>query len=325
MGAESIKLDKKDRLILFELQKDCRRSLNEIAKEVKVSPQALHYRIERLVKSGAISNFITLIDFAKLGFVSHEVWLQLSSERKEERAAFVEELISNKNIWIVAECSGKYDLLVGIPAKNIVQFYSILNQMNRKHPGLVKVCHVSIPSHSISYQKAYLGGKEAKRGQFLISGEPQQAQMDAIELKLLSLLSTNARMPIIELAKKADTTPATVRVKMKRLEKEGIIAGYSAFISHQHIGYDNFEILASLRGMDEKKEKELEQYCFSNPYSTFLIKCIGKWDIDVGFDATDSQHAQKLLADFRDRFGDMIDEYDVVPIASWRKFTYYPF
>jgi len=325
MDSKPVHLDKKDRLILFELQKGSRRSLGEISREVKISTQALHYRIERLVKNGAIASFITLVDFARLGFVSHEVWLQLASEKKAERAAFLEELISHKNVWIVAECSGKYDLLAGILAKNIVQFYSILHGINRKFPGLVKVCHISIPSQSISYQKAYLGGKEGKRGEFSISGEPQQAGADAIELKLLSLLSSDARTPVIELAKKAGTTPATVRSKMKRLEKDRIIAGYSAFISHRNIGYENFEILASLRGMDEKKELELEEYCRSSPYSTFLIKCIGKWGIDVGFDATDSQHAQKILADFRDRFGNMIDEYDAVPIASWRKFTYYPF
>jgi hypothetical protein len=77
--------------------------------------------------------------------------------------------------------------------------------------------------------------------------------------------------------------------------------------------------------MDEKKERELEEYCRSHPYSTYLLKCIGKWGIDVGFDAKNSVHFQEILSEFRDRFGSMIDNYEIVPISSWRKFTYYPF
>jgi DNA-binding Lrp family transcriptional regulator len=127
------------------------------------------------------------------------------------------------------------------------------------------------------------------------------------------------------LAKKAGVSPATVRAKVKRLEKEGIIRGYSAFIPHKAAGFENYEILATLRGMDEKKEAELEEYCRSHPYSTYLLKCIGRWDIDIGFDAKDSAHFQEILGDFRNRFGGIIDDYDYSPIIEWRKFTYCPF
>jgi len=51
----------------------------------------------------------------------------------------------------------------------------------------------------------------------------------------------------------------------------------------------------------------------------------GKVDIDVGFDARDSAHFQQILNEFRNRFGDIIDDYEFVSIVNWMKFTYYPF
>ena len=325
MEAKRAQLDRKDRRIIYELQKNCRRSLGEIARAVGISKQVLHYRIERLVSSRAILSFITLVDFGKLGFVNHEAWLQLSSATKSEREAFMASFASHQDVRLVAECSGKYDVLVGVLAKNIMQFNSILHDLIRKHPGMVKECHISISSQFIAYPKTYLAGREERKKEFSISGEPVELETDEVERKLLSLLSSNARMPVIELSKKAGVSPATVRAKIKRLEKEGIIAGYFAFVSHENIGQDNIEILATLRGMDEKKERELEEYCRSHPYSHSLLKCIGKWDIDVAFDADDSRHFQEILSEFRDRFGSVIDEYEFVPIAGFRKFTYYSF
>lgn len=45
----------------------------------------------------------------------------------------------------------------------------------------------------------------------------------------------------------------------------------------------------------------------------------------MGFDVLDSAHFQKILTDFRDRFADIIGDYEFVSILKWNKFTYYPF
>ncbi|MFA6214567.1 MAG: Lrp/AsnC family transcriptional regulator [Candidatus Micrarchaeia archaeon] len=325
MKAKKPLLDAKDRRIIHELQKNCRRPLGGIARAVGVSKQALHYRVNRLLSSGAIASFIPLVDFAKLGFVNHEAWLQLSSVSRKEKETLVDSFLSHPSVRLVAECSGKYDLLIGVLAKNTVEFDNILRGIVRKHPGLVKECHFSISTAFTAYPKTHLVGSMERKAEFSVSGEPGGAKIDASEARLLSLLSLDARMPTVELAKKAGVSPATVRAKMKRLEKDGIIRGYSAFVSHQKLGYDNYEILATIRGMDDGKERELEEYCRSHPYSTYLIKCMGRWGVDVGFDAKGSAHFQEILSEFRDRFGSMIDDYEIVPISDWKKFTYYPF
>ncbi len=322
---EKIKIDAKDRKILFELEQGCRRPLGQIAKVVGVSKQVLHYRIERLEKEGAIKWFLTGINVAKLEYSDYEVWVQLEPMDGKKKETLLHDLEAHENVWAVADCGGKFDLMVGIFAENIVQFNRIWEGIVESHPGCIKNRFFSISRELFAYPRAYLGGGEGGKGAFAISGEPKAVALDESERKILWLLANNARMQLVEMADKAGVSVNTARAKMKRMENEGIITGYKIQIDHAKIGMENYEILATLQNMNAKREKEIERYCEHNQYSSFLLKCIGKWDIDVGFDAKDSAHFQQILAEFRSKFAEVINEFEIVSIVRWRKFTYYPF
>jgi DNA-binding Lrp family transcriptional regulator len=51
--------------------------------------------------------------------------------------------------------------------------------------------------------------------------------MDEIDRELLGLLRDDARMPVVALAKKLRVARATVQNRMARLEREGVIVGYT--------------------------------------------------------------------------------------------------
>ena len=57
-----IKIDAKDRRILYELDKNCRQSNSQIGKKVGLGRDVVSYRIDKLMKQGVIDNFFTVID-----------------------------------------------------------------------------------------------------------------------------------------------------------------------------------------------------------------------------------------------------------------------
>ncbi len=71
------------------------------------------------------------------------------------------------------------------------------------------------------------------------------------ELEILELLRKNARMSFVEMSKKLGVTEAAVRKKIKRMEKEGIILGYTVFANPKKIGYE----IDALIGIDTTPEK----------------------------------------------------------------------
>ena len=61
--------------------------------------------------------------------------------------------------------------------------------------------------------------------------------MDDVDRKILKELLKNSRQSFREIARKLDVAVGTVLSRVKNLEKEGIIKGYSILIDHEKLGY----------------------------------------------------------------------------------------
>ena len=63
-------------------------------------------------------------------------------------------------------------------------------------------------------------------------------QIDNIDLKILNILSSNAKMPYTEVAKKVFVSGGTVHVRMRKLEKMGVVRGTKLDIDYARLGYN---------------------------------------------------------------------------------------
>lgn len=61
--------------------------------------------------------------------------------------------------------------------------------------------------------------------------------MDAIDLKLISLLQKNARVPLKQLAEQVFLSSPATAARIERLEAEGYITGYTATVNHKKLGF----------------------------------------------------------------------------------------
>lgn len=73
MAENPIKLDKKDRKILYQLDIDGRQTLSQLGKKISLSKQVVDYRLKNLVKTSVISEFYTVINFSKLGYTQYKL------------------------------------------------------------------------------------------------------------------------------------------------------------------------------------------------------------------------------------------------------------
>ena len=105
-----IKLDKIDRRILAELDKNCRVSNIQLGKKVNRSREAVKYRIQQLQKKGIITGFITSINPNKLGYYMFKAYLKLENI-PEEKEKFFNELRTNKGIYWFGISDGAFDCL----------------------------------------------------------------------------------------------------------------------------------------------------------------------------------------------------------------------
>jgi len=62
--------------------------------------------------------------------------------------------------------------------------------------------------------------------------------LDSIDLKILSMLQEDCKVPQVELARSVGLSPASISERLKRLEKTGIIKSYTAILDAHGLGID---------------------------------------------------------------------------------------
>ena len=62
--------------------------------------------------------------------------------------------------------------------------------------------------------------------------------LDEIDVKILKTLALDSRLSSRQIAKQCGISIGTVLSRIKRMEKEGIIKGYSALLDHERLGYE---------------------------------------------------------------------------------------
>ncbi|MCI9607920.1 MAG: AsnC family transcriptional regulator [Muribaculaceae bacterium] len=112
-----IQFDNLDRKILRMLSDNARTPFLEIARECGVSGAAIHQRIQKLVASGVVNGFETLVNPSSAGYETC-AYVGFFLKDPSSYESVVEAL---REVPEIVEChftTGKYDLLVKLYARN---------------------------------------------------------------------------------------------------------------------------------------------------------------------------------------------------------------
>ncbi|UXI04253.1 Lrp/AsnC family transcriptional regulator [Photobacterium sp. TY1-4] len=61
--------------------------------------------------------------------------------------------------------------------------------------------------------------------------------LDAIDSQILTLLDTNARLPVAEIARAVNMSSPSINERLKKMEEHGVIAGYTVELDPESFGY----------------------------------------------------------------------------------------
>lgn len=87
-----------------------------------------------------------------------------------------------------------------------------------------------------------------------------EIKLDLKDWKLLRELDINAKQSVSEIGKKIFLNKNTVNYRISRLEKEGVITGYSAIINNVAIGYLSFRVYLDFLNTTAKEEKKIIEW-----------------------------------------------------------------
>ncbi len=133
-------LDKIDKIILNELQKNSRQSILDVANRAGLSASSCHRRIKLLEEAGVITGYAAMLDRATLG-LTNEFFVEVSlSAQTEEAFEKFEKAI--QRVPEILEChlmSGQFDYLLRVVAMDAADYERIHRSRISRLPGIQRI------------------------------------------------------------------------------------------------------------------------------------------------------------------------------------------
>jgi len=319
------KLDLKNRKLLYELDCNSRQTVQQLAKRIGLSKDTVKYRINKLVKEGIIKSFNAIIDTGKLGFYSFRIFMkfyQLSPNKEKEILDF---LLKNKNLVWLVQVEGNWDINTWFIYKSVEEMNAFWEELIKKYNNYISKREFGIYTNITYFSRVYLLNRKYNNIFSLsIVSLPGKAKFDQSDLKIIELLSNNARISVVEIAEKINLTPKTVINKIKKLENEKIIVGYRTEFDLEKLGYKYYKIHISTFNTTLEKIKEIRKYIQQNPNIIFEDIVLGGYDIEIEVQIENEEKLRELIEDLKVRFSEIIKDYEILYYYKEYRLRFFP-
>lgn len=122
-------------------------------------------------------------------------------------------------------------------------------------------------------------------------------KLDDTDAELLALLRSDGRMPVATLAKKLRVARGTVQNRMSRLEREGVIVGYTVRLKPQA---ETQRIRALMTvAVEGNRAADVLRVLRGHPNVTGLHSTNGRWDLVVELRADTLEAFDRALGNIR--------------------------
>ncbi len=316
-----VRLDQKDKQILYLLDVDARQHNSEIARKVKLSKDAVGYRIKNMEKAGLIRGYTTIIDSAKLGYIWYRAYLNLMDTTPKILDEFVEILKKEPNVCWIAKVDGQWNFIFTIWVKSNKEFREFYN--NKLMLGFKRyikdrlICPVTSYFH---LGRSYILEKEKAQKTEIVGGGEKEHH-DNIDLEILKIISNNARAQLISIAKEVKLDSMTIHNRIRKMEEKGIIQGYKVDLDFNLLKREFYSVKINLNDMSNIKK--LENYTKTIPELTNITEAVGSFDFEFDLEVENSEQYHKIISELQIRF-EFIREISYFRVLKNYKITYMP-
>ena len=306
-----LELDRKDRELLFHLSLNARASLVELSKKTKLSKEVIHYRLKNLEKKGVIEGYYAVINTYKMGKEFYRVYMKTINMNTITEKRFIEFLSGHPQVSWIVEVDGDLDFLYVVWARNISEFEEVYNEINDKFGKYIEQKFFSVMTNVYYFKYKYLVGQEDGTYK-LTGGKITYPELSDVDLKLITLLSNQGRLPLIEMAQKLKMPAKAIQRKMKQFTKDGIITCYTMKINHKFLGYSQRKVMLNLNDISKPTLQKLITFLSYHPLTIYITIAIGQYDVEFEMMEKTHEEFHSLLKELKNKFPELIKNYFTV-------------
>ena len=148
--------------------------------------------------------------------------------------------------------------------------------------------------------------------------------LDEIEAKILSQLSTNARINIVQISNLIRCSVDKVHYRLKNLISKNIISGSRIMINRNLLGYQYHKIFLKLNFQKNNDEKSIRQYLRLQKNVVDVSVNMGNWDMEIDVDVKNNLEFHSFITNLKSQFPKLINDYESVLVIKEYKYDFFP-
>jgi len=321
------KLHQKERQILKELDVNARQSVTSISNNLKISKPSINYNVDNMIKKGYIKEFITYFDTNKLGYTFYNILVKLKYMPKKDKGVIIKGLSKIPNVVWYCSLTGEWQLIVSVLAKNVGEFSGYLEDVLSVLKGgmLDYTFFIVLSASQLGYKKIHskANGKHQPIDHSKIS-EEEPIELTKNDRKILGILANNARMTIVDMAKKTKMSVKNATYSFKKMEKEKIIQGYKPLINVSKLGHLWHIMFLRLKSCPAEEKEKMISFLKNMPEVCYVVRGVGSCNLMIDFHTESVDEFEKMKDKISKEFNKIIAYERSVLVTEEHKCTYFP-
>jgi len=313
---KKFQLGLRDKKLLFELDKNSRASLTDLAKKLKTSKEVIHYRLNNLVKNNVILRFQTVTSLYRFGLTAYKVYLRLQNITDEKYHELVEYLNEKESVFSIGTTRGHWNLIFGIWAKNMEEFFDFQDKILEKFSKYIQEKELSISRENLQFNRRWMYDDSSKLIEFNFGEKDEKITLNGKDKKILDALIPNSRKNIVKIANETKLSVDIVRYRIKQMEKDKIIIGYKCQLNPKKLNFVTSKAFIFFKNINKKRKEEFFDECKKIKNLVNIVITFAPWDLEIMFETKDYEKHYEIMDNLRDKFQDIISHYDSALITS---------
>jgi len=289
--------DDKDKLILFELLQDCRRPLSKISKAVGLPSQTVSYRIKKLEESKVIKKYTINVNYPKLGYARHSLYLDLKSVDQKEIDSYLESITDIKEVsccYMLHEVS-EWKVYVSVWTKTVERYDEIQTKIIKKFKKHIKN-YISFQGiRSYTYLGRILNPRKKAKVDEKVEVD-KTIEIKEIDWKIIDSLKKDSRKTSLQISEELKKPVSTIQRRIRFLKKENIIQRFYPILNLSEFGLTEYTYILRVDPSYNKEVEKFIEYAKNDPRFIIIIKAVGYVNLYYAFLSKDKEELKEITS-----------------------------
>lgn len=314
-------MDRLDKKIITLLDTDARQSASEIGKKLAVAKETVNFRIKRLLHTNTIKGFYILLDTGKLHRFFFKIFVKFNEISPPRRKEILDFCASYPKMSQVLLLEGKYDVQLFFFAeenKDLLRFMAALNKVSGRE---IKEKEILIVDTMYRFPMQFLIETKSENT-IAVQTKKEDYIVDKGTWELLRELTRDARMSLLDIAKKLQISPQVVQYHLRKAMKDKLLISSHVAINYEALHLQHYHVTFQVN--DHSVLAKMIEFFKNSKKSIFATTMIGCYDGSAELLVENNEELRKIIDQFLTLFSEKINVLDVFLIYKEYELRLYP-